>query len=377
MGKKRPVIVWIHGGSFSRGGAAEYDPDFLLDDDVVLVTIQYRLGMFGFLSTETGEAPGNYGMLDQVAALRWVKENIGAFSGDPDRVTIMGQQAGGASVHYHLLSPLTKGLFSRAVSMSGSALAWWASIKRPQEKAKKLGMLLECENYDTDMERLVDCLRSKPMFDLMNTHPNFYQWKHLEQTQEPMTSWSPRVDPEALVSFMPVEPIDLMTSGDFQHIPWIVGLTDDEGATRSSAFFAGMKLRIPIYPFIIAYFLDPAGVVEFEESFEKYGPLMFGFHDGQAEAPKVMAGRVKDFYLGGKKLDQDSAGNIVDAISDSSYAHPIDTAAKIHALKSAAPVFMYHFGYRGKYSLAHIKPNTYPPELHSPMHHYGVSLGLF
>ena len=74
--KKRPVVVWIHGGSFSRGSAAEYDPDYLLDEDVVLVTIQYRLGMFGFLSTETKEAVGNYGMLDQVAALQWVKQNI-------------------------------------------------------------------------------------------------------------------------------------------------------------------------------------------------------------------------------------------------------------------------------------------------------------
>ncbi len=68
--KKRPVIVFIHGGNFVRGSAAEYDPDYLLDQDVVLVTLQYRLGMFGFLSTETGEAPGNYGMMDQVAALR-------------------------------------------------------------------------------------------------------------------------------------------------------------------------------------------------------------------------------------------------------------------------------------------------------------------
>lgn len=82
---------------------------------------------------------------------------------------------------------------------------------------------------------------------------------------------------------------------------------------------------------------DPAGVVEFEENFEKFGPLMFGFHDGQAEAPKIMAKKVKDFYLGEARLGQDSAGNLVDAISDSSYAHPIDTAAKIHALKSAAP----------------------------------------
>ena len=76
VNRKRPVIVWIHGGNFARGSAAEYEPDYLLDEDVVLVTIQYRLGMFGFLSTESEEAPGNYGMLDQVTALRWIKQNI-------------------------------------------------------------------------------------------------------------------------------------------------------------------------------------------------------------------------------------------------------------------------------------------------------------
>ena len=73
----------------------------------------YRLGMFGFLSTESVEASGNYGMLDQVEALKWVKENIEAFSGDPNKVTIMGQQAGGASVHYHMLSPMSRGLFNK------------------------------------------------------------------------------------------------------------------------------------------------------------------------------------------------------------------------------------------------------------------------
>ena len=98
----------------------------------------FRLGMFGFMSTEDDEAPGNYGMLDQVAALKWVRENIKAFSGDPGRVTIMGQQAGGASVHYHMLSPLSRGLFTRAISMSGTALCWWASLKRHLEKTKKL-----------------------------------------------------------------------------------------------------------------------------------------------------------------------------------------------------------------------------------------------
>jgi len=354
--KSRPVIVWIHGGSFSRGSAAEYDPDYLLDQDIVLVTIQYRLGMFGFLSTESVEAPGNYGMLDQVAALQWVKQNIAAFSGDPGRVTILGQQAGGASVHYHLLSPVTRGLFHRAVSMSGSALCWWASLKRPLERARKLAKLVECPK--TEVAPLVECLRDKPMFELMNTHPNFYEWKHLEQTQEPMTSWSPRVDPEAAMSFMPQEPIDLMISGNFQHVPWITGVTDDEGASRAYAFFD-----------------DMSGVREWEDKFAQLGPLVFGLHDGQSEAPKIMAKKVKDFYIGSAPLDVGVAHNFVDAISDSSYAHPVDTAAKIHAMKSAAPVFVYHFGYRGKHSQTHVKPNEFPPVLVQPDIHYGVGNG--
>ena len=91
------------------------------------------------------------------------------------------------------------------------------------------------------MDKMVTCLRDTPMFQLMNTHPNFYAWKHLQQTQEPVTAWSPRVDPEAGMSFMPNEPIDLMTSGNFQHVPWITGITDDEGATRAYAFFEDMK----------------------------------------------------------------------------------------------------------------------------------------
>ena len=239
--KKRPVIVWIHGGNFARGSAADFDPDYMLDEEIVLVTIQYRLGMFGFLSTESEDAPGNYGMLDQVAALQWVKKNIAAFSGDPDSITIMGQQAGGASVHYHLLSPLTKGLFNKAVSLSGTALCWWASLKRGQEKAKKLGKLVKCEEETAgNMTLLMTCLKDQPMETLMNNHPNFYAWQHLEQNQEPLNSWSPRVDVESPVGFMPQEPLDIMTTGEFQHMPWIVGITDDEGADRldSSPFLS-------------------------------------------------------------------------------------------------------------------------------------------
>ncbi len=222
-----------------------------------------------------------------MAALQWVKTNIAAFSGDPNNISIMGQQAGGASVHYHLLSPLSRGLFNRAVSMSGTALCWWASIKRPLEKTKKLARLIKCpynkhNNNDKpeELQAMMECLRSKEMEALMNTHPNFYEWRHLEQAQEPITAFSPRVDPESSMPFMPHEPIDLMKQGNFQHVPWIVGLTDDEGAFKASAMFHDMK-----------------SLNELQDQYEKLGPLMLGFHDGQCEAPKVQAQRVTQIKL--------------------------------------------------------------------------------
>ena len=123
-------------------------------------------------------------------------------------------------------------------------------------------------------------------------------------------------------------------------------MTSDEGAYKAMPFFS-----------------DMAGVREFEEQFEKLGPLMFGFHDGQCEAPKVMAKRVKDFYWGDKPLDKDIAQALVDAISDSSYAHPIDTAGKIHSMTSMSSVYFYHFGYKGQFSLTKLMPNKYPPTI--------------
>ncbi len=307
-----------------------------------------RLGMFGFMSTEDTSAPGNYGMLDQVAALQWVKTNIEAFSGDPNKITIMGQQAGGASVHYHMLSPLSRNLFHQAVSMSGSALCWWASLKRPLEKAKKLARLTKCpykkqDNFDTPEEKkkMVECLKSKTMEELMNTHPNFYEWRHLEQCQEPMTAWSPRVDPESPMPFMPSEPIDLLKEGSYTHVPWITGITDDEGAFKASALMHDMK-----------------AMKELEQDFEKLGPLIFGFHDGQCEAPKIHAAQIKDYYWQGE-IDFQNLQGFVNAISDSAYAHPVDTAAKLHAMKSNEDVFVYHFGYHGKNSHTNLNVNRY------------------
>ncbi|NXR14026.1 SASB hydrolase, partial [Semnornis frantzii] len=121
--EKLPVLVWIHGGGLVFGAASSYDGSALAAfDNVVLVAIQYRLGVAGYFSTGDQHARGNWGYLDQVAALQWIQDNIIHFGGDPGSVTIFGESAGGISVSALVLSPLAKGLFHKAISESGTAI---------------------------------------------------------------------------------------------------------------------------------------------------------------------------------------------------------------------------------------------------------------
>nr|XP_053639153.1 juvenile hormone esterase-like isoform X2 [Cherax quadricarinatus] len=153
-----PVMVSIHGGAFFCGSASESGPNALLNHDMVLVVIQYRLGVLGFLSTEDDAIPGNFGLLDQVLALQWVQRNIHHFGGDPQKVTIFGESAGAASVSYHLLSPKSRGLYSQAIMQSGSALNPWAHGKSRRDLALHVGRTVGCGKLE-DSHDLLGCLQ--------------------------------------------------------------------------------------------------------------------------------------------------------------------------------------------------------------------------
>ena len=168
--KPTPVMVWIHGGGFSSGGSNFYITDTLSAyGEVIVVTINYRLTLFGFLSTGDEHAPGNVGLMDQHLAMKWVSENIGAFGGDPKKVTIIGQSAGGTGVAYQSIYPGNEGLFQRAITQSGSL--WWAPLVGPQSDAERLGKLVGCEQ--TESQTLIECLRGVPGDVLDTTLNNF------------------------------------------------------------------------------------------------------------------------------------------------------------------------------------------------------------
>lgn len=170
-GEKRPVIVWIHGGAFTGGSGTVplYDGEEMAKKGVVFVTINYRLGVFGFLAHPelTAESPlktsGNYGILDQIESLKWIKNNIAAFGGDPGNVTIAGQSAGSFSVNALMVSPLAKGLFHRAIGQSGGMFSSGLGIVYDLKAAETAG-----QKYSEQLKATsIKDLRSLPAADIM------------------------------------------------------------------------------------------------------------------------------------------------------------------------------------------------------------------
>ncbi len=164
--RHRPVMVWIHGGAFSVGESDVYDPARLVAQDVVVVTINYRLGALGFLAHPalTAESPdgvsGNYGLLDQQAALRWVQRNIASFGGSRHKVTIFGESAGGLSVHAHLVSPLAAGLFQRAIVESG-AFFTQPTLAAAEPTGTAFAIAVGCS------DQTAACLRAAPVDQIL------------------------------------------------------------------------------------------------------------------------------------------------------------------------------------------------------------------
>lgn len=166
-----PVIFWLYAGAFQHSTLFGLEQQYIIDRDVVFVSLNYRHGVLGFLSTEDQIVSGNMGLKDQAAALRWVSENIKYFGGDPKRVTLYGLSAGGASVHYHYLSPSTAGLFHSGISFSGTTFNSWTQTENSREKAIKLGELMNCST--NNISEMIDCLRDRPAEALVRAQIKF------------------------------------------------------------------------------------------------------------------------------------------------------------------------------------------------------------
>ncbi|XP_045115752.1 neuroligin-2-like isoform X2 [Portunus trituberculatus] len=220
MNTSLPLLLYIHGGSFYSNGGRLYPGEKLASLGMVVVTINYRLGPFGFLSTGDEAARGNWGLLDQRLALLWIRSHARAFGASHTKVLLLGNSAGAASVILHLVSPLSNGLFTRAVALSGCALAPWSLQARPLHFAQKLATDVGCSQSDT--REMVSCLR---MTDA-DTINKVYGEKYVQDGL--WLAFAPVVEGDHPAAFLPYPPRRLMEEGRLTPVPLVMTLTRDE-----------------------------------------------------------------------------------------------------------------------------------------------------
>ncbi|XP_034237146.1 juvenile hormone esterase-like isoform X2 [Thrips palmi] len=324
----RPVLVFVHGGGFLRGSAnsAIYGPDFLVEQGMVVVTLNYRLGSFGFLSTNTSDAPGNAGLKDQTMALRWVRDNIHFFGGDPKRVTIYGESAGGASVHLHVLSPMSRGLFHAAIMSSSTVLSTYVMTDDPVEHSELLARNLGApEEVIADPRRRVQYLREQDRFAVARKYAN-------SLTEEDSRQIITKLPFGAVVEdcgdgeehFLCENPVDILESGRYNKVPTMFGFNQNEGT--------------------LIYALDSAkeilGKLESDVTTLVPSNLLGRVQGADRER---LGRRIKEFYI--RPEDPSDLGALLKLYGDIQIAHGVLVAARWHARHStpATPVYLYRF----------------------------------
>jgi len=287
-----PVMFWIHGGGYSGGASSEprHNGDFLPTKGVVLVTINYRLGVFGFLATadlanDADGTAGNYGLMDMVAALHWVKDNIKGFGGNPNNVTIFGESAGSFAVSTLMASPMTQGLFQKAIGESGGAFSDGLRAASLEEREKQDGAW-------------VDSLGVKSLAELRAVPAD----KILEDAKNKKGGFPPDIDGKLLVEPVP----ETYADGKQAHVPLLAGWNRDEG---SFAAEHGMT------------------VAQWKEEAEKL------FKDRAPEFLKLYPG----------DTDAEALRSAIDYASDSFIAFGTWKWIEAQQKTGEAPVYRYHF----------------------------------
>ncbi|WP_439658001.1 carboxylesterase/lipase family protein [Lentzea sp. HUAS TT2] len=234
--RKRPVMVWIHGGGFTSGAASMYDATWLAaKNDAVVVTVNYRLGVFGFFGHPGLPGSGTFGLADQQAAMKWVQRNAHAFGGDARNVTVFGESAGGLSICAQLASPRAAGLFAKAIIQSGPCGLSLPSFTAPGEFATVWRSRTATENAGVGVLGCADvaCLRAQPVSRLLTVHEQFA---------------SPSFD----TAVLPIDPVVAQRTGRMHRVPTMVGSTHDE-MTLFAPLFWPQPIPEATYPDQLAW----------------------------------------------------------------------------------------------------------------------------
>ncbi|KAG6453272.1 hypothetical protein O3G_MSEX008074 [Manduca sexta] len=314
-----PVFIIIHGGGFQIGyGNWLTGENLMRTKDMIVVTFNYRLGKHGFLCLGTKDIPGNAGMKDQVALLRWVKHNIAAFGGNPSDVTVGGYSSGGASTDLLVLSKSSRGLFHKAIPESGYGIGAFSVQPNPLKIAKTFAKRLNFTNTD-DIYALENFYKSASlellMMDAVVTEvDNSYFFSPCVEND---------VDDE---SFLIEDPISIIKSGSYEKVPMLVGFSNMEGLNRIDLFEKwknGMN-----------------------ENFANYLPpdLIFKDKREKEEVAKV----IKQFYFNDRPVSNDNILSYINYFSDIFFTTPILLSIKMHLENGHDQIYLYEYSFADK-----------------------------
>lgn len=317
-----PVMVWIHGGGFvaGNGDSAIYGPRFLVQEGVVVVTFNYRLGPLGFLYLPEKGIYGNMGLKDQRLLLKWVHENISKFGGDPDNVTIFGESAGASSCHLQYLCESSRKYFHKAICQSGVSLAVWTEQMAAVSKTSNLAKLLGCTGESSD--QIYETLMSASADDLIAASEKCVTAQ--DQAIFRIFAFTPIIEPmESDDPFLTENYLDILSKPNMSEIPLMLGLTNNEAICFIE------NLSTDLYAKDAKMFVPPQLAVP-ENLLAQVGE------------------EVKRFYFQDRAVSIENLQLLLDFVSDCMFVIPIYVASELHSrYQHSAQQYFYIFSFDG------------------------------
>ncbi|KAI5642281.1 carboxylesterase family domain-containing protein [Phthorimaea operculella] len=321
----RPVVVLIHGGAYITGHGNYFTPIEMVrrDQKLIYVSFNYRLGVHGFLCLGTPDVPGNAGMKDQLALLRWVQRNIASFGGNPNDVTIQGFSAGSSSVDLMLVSKAAKGLFHKAIPESGANVAMWSVQVDPIGYAKEFAQ--SDHGFVTDdLYALEEFYRTVPLEKMYTSG-----FALMYDTSTKNIQFTPCIERDTGVErFLDDNPVNILKSGDYNKVPMLYGYSNLEGYMRVQDGYNTFMSDI-------------------NEKFSDYLPNDLQFEN--EEEKERVANEVKQFYFGDKRIDNDTILEYMDFFSDNIFNHPHLRSLRLQVDAGNDQIYLYQFSHPFEY----------------------------
>uniref|UniRef100_A0A034W7L1 Carboxylic ester hydrolase n=1 Tax=Bactrocera dorsalis TaxID=27457 RepID=A0A034W7L1_BACDO len=322
-----PVVVLIHGGAFMFGSVrANGHENFMRNGRVIVVKMGFRLGPLGFLSTEDAVISGNFGMKDQRLALQWIKANIARFGGDAERIMVLGFSSGGVAVHLHILAQRNFTEYAKvAASFSGVAFNPWAITHKTRERAFELAKHLNCPDVSSS-QLMKECLQRKPAAAIVRGVRNFLVFGY-----NPFTTFGPSIEDAAVEdAFLTRSPQQIVESGDFAQIPWLVSYAAQDGAYNAAELLQRMPRREEL-------------IEVFNDRWYDLAPYNLFYKDTMHTVEQMddYSVALKRRYLGEKEFSIDTYPNVQRMYTDVLFRNGVEQAIRLQRQHATSPIYAY------------------------------------